>query len=76
LIIIGLLVLFIIVASIYFGSRGFFVGTIIIYLFALKDLVKQLPDIAKKSKKKLYFLCLYYPVVTIVLFAFLYKTMW
>jgi hypothetical protein len=63
-------------ATYFFGSRGFFVGFILIYAFALKDVIKQLPEIGSKSKNKLYFTCVYFFVATIVLFTVFYKMMW
>jgi uncharacterized membrane protein len=70
------LVMFCCLAIYFFGSRGFFVGFILIYAFALKDVIKQLPEIGSKSKNKLYFTCVYFIVVTIALFTLFYKMMW
>lgn len=72
-----LLIGFTMIATFFYGSRGFFVGFVIIYLNALIDVAKQLPEIEKKhSKKRVVIIVLYFTIVTIAVFFWFYKTMW
>jgi len=73
IVIIIVLIIILIVTTHYYNQRGFFLGFILIYFYGLKDVIVQLPEIAKQSKKKAYFLSIYFTIVTLILFTILYK---
>jgi hypothetical protein len=46
------------VAALYLGSRGFLIGIILMYFFAMKNIFQQLSEIAKNRKRN-YTLCVH-----------------
>jgi hypothetical protein len=73
----SLLLLITVALKYIYGSRGLFVGFLILYISGIIQIVKQLPDIFQKnSKGRAVFLLVYLFAVSILIIALSYSVLW
>lgn len=76
-IILVILLLLTAIATYALGSRGFLIGTILFYINATIDLTKQLSTMKEnQSRGRIIGTSIYFCLASIVVFFFLFKTLW